>query len=134
MSYGETTSAREEGVAAEVVDAAVHVHMALGPGLLESAYEACLEQELLKRGLAVRRQIKLPLKYGEITVNEGFRLDLLVEDLIIVEIKAVQDINPVFAQQVMTHLRLMNLQLGFLMNFNVPLMKDGIKRIIRTRT
>jgi GxxExxY protein len=132
VGYGESTTAEEEAVGRQVVDAAIKVHKALGPGLLESAYEAVLEQELLSRGLRVRRQIKLPIKYENLTIDEGFRLDLLVEELVIVDVKSLHEMHPIFTLQVTTHLRLMNLHLGYVMNFNSVVMKDGIKRVVRT--
>jgi GxxExxY protein len=104
------------------------VHKELGPGLLEKVYESCMEYELLKNGLSVQRQITLPIIYKGLQFNEGLRLDLLVEDKIIVEIKAVDEVNPVWNAQVISHLKLSNLGLGYLINFNVPLIKLGIKR------
>ena len=105
------------------------VHKGLGPGLLEKIYEACLEHELKKKGLEVERQVRLPIYYDGLEFNEGLILDLLVEDLVIVELKAVDQVNPVWQAQLMSHLYLANLSLGYLINFNVPLIKQGIKRI-----
>ena len=130
MPIGDSASPEEERVAGIVVDAIFKVHDRFGPGLLESAYEICLYHELLNRGLRVRRQVEVPVVYDRIRLDAGFRLDLLVEESVIIETKAVEKLNPVCEAQVITHLKLMNLRLGFLVNFNVKLIKDGIKRII----
>jgi GxxExxY protein len=130
MPYGDATSAEIERVATAVMDACFVVHKRLGPGLLESVYKACLTAELRKRGFTVVREMKVPIFYDGIELDEGFRLDLLINDLVIVEAKAVEKMIPVFDAQILTHLRLTNRRLGFLVNFNVPLIKDGIKRVI----
>jgi GxxExxY protein len=117
-------------VAGTIVDAALTVHRALGPGLLESVYEVCLVHELTKRGVAVTRQISLPVCYDGMRLDAGLRLDMLVEDSIIVELKAVEHLLPVHRAQVLTYLKLTNHRLGLLINFNVPVIKDGIQRII----
>jgi GxxExxY protein len=130
MPYGDATSAEIERVATAVVDACFVVHKRLGPGLLESVYKACLTAELRKRGFTVVREMKVPIFYDGIELDEGFRLDLLINDLVIVEAKAVEKMIPVFDAQILTHLRLTNRRLGFLVNFNVPRIKDGIKRVI----
>ena len=124
------TSAEEERVAKAIVDAAYTVHKALGPGLLESVYEACFCHELGKRGLSYKRQVVVPIVYDGLTFDEGLRLDVLVEDLIICELKAVETMHPVFKAQILTYLKLTGKRLGFLINFNVPLIKDGIQRVI----
>ncbi len=131
MRYGENTSEQIERVAAQIVDAAFNVHSALGPGLLESVYETCLEYELKKRGLKVRRQLAVPLVYDGQELDADLRLDLLVADCVIVENKAVEKMVPLFDAQVLTYLKLTGHRLALLINFNVPLIKDGIKRIIR---
>ena len=113
---------------AMIIGAAIEVHRYLGPGLLESAYELCLLYELERLGLRVERQKGLPLVYKEIGLEIGYRIDLLVEGLIVVEIKAVENILPVHEAQVLTYLKLSGCPLGLLLNFNVPLMKDGIRR------
>lgn len=133
MGYGESTSEQEEWVATQVVDAAFKVHKRFGPGLLESVYEACLATELARRGIKVFRQVRVPIVYEGIELDEGFRIDLLVDDCVIVETKAVEKINPVYPQQVKTYLKLKGLRLGFLINFNVTLISDGIQRIICTK-
>ncbi len=112
----------------EIVDAAFKVHKALGPGLLESVYEACMFHELTKRGLKVRKQVNLPITYDGILLETGLRLDLLVEEKVIVENKAVEKIIPLYEAQILSHLKLAKMRLGFRINFNVVLIKDGIKR------
>ncbi len=119
-----------EVIAQQTVDAAFKVHTALGPGLLESVYEVCLEYELTKRGLQVQRQLELPVIYDVTHLDAGIRLDLLVNQRLIVELKAVEKIHPVHHAQLMTYLKLTKRRLGLLINFNVPLIKDGIKRVI----
>jgi GxxExxY protein len=114
----------------EIVDGALQVHKALGPGLLESVYEVVLAHELRKRGLHVRRQYPIPISYGDITLEVGFRADLLVENKIIVEIKSVEAIAAVHKKQLLTYLKLADLRLGLLINFNVELIKNGICRIV----
>ena len=119
-----------EGVAKEVVDAAFKVHSALGPGLLESVYEICVVHELHRRGLRAERQVVLPIEYDGLKLDAGLRLDLEVEDQLVVELKAVESLLPIHTAQMMTYLKLSDRRLGLLINFNVPLIKDGIKRII----
>ena len=126
----EKTSEREEVVATEIVDAAYTVHKALGPGLLEKIYEVCFCHELTKRDLSYQRQVDIPVEYDGITFDEGLRLDVIVEDVIICEIKAVDKMNPVWEAQLLSYLKLTGKRIGFLINFNVPLIKDGMKRII----
>ena len=124
---------KTEDIARIIVNSAFKVHKELGPGLLERVYEVCLAHEINKAGLDVKRQIDIPIVYDGIEFSEGLRLDLLVEDCIIVEIKAVETINPVWQAQIISHLKLLNKDLGFLINFNVPLIKSGIKRFINTK-
>jgi GxxExxY protein len=114
-----------------VIGAAVAVHRELGPGLLESAYEACLEFELRDRGFEVKRQHALPVRYRGIEVDCGFRLDLLVNELVIAELKAVERLERIHEAQVHTYLRLTGLHLGLLINFNVIRLVNGLKRIVR---
>ena len=125
----ENSTNQIDRIAKEVVDAAFKVHSSLGPGLLESAYETCLAHELTKRGYRVERQKAQPVIYDGLEIKVGYRLDLLVEDLIIIELKAVEQLAPIHQAQLLTYLKLSSKQLGFLMNFNVPLIKDGIRRI-----
>ena len=123
-------SDREEQIAKAIVESAYAVHSALGPGLLEHIYEVCFCHELTKRGLTYGRQVTLPIVYDGITFDEGLRLDVLVEDLVICELKAVETMNPVFQAQLLSHMRLLKKRLGFLINFNVPLIKYGVKRLV----
>jgi GxxExxY protein len=114
-----------------ILGGAFAVHTCLGPGLLESTYEACLEHELVKRGLAVERQKPLPVRYRGISVEAGYRIDLLVEKRVIVEVKAVREVAPIHRAQLLTYLRLSRRHLGLLLNFNVQRLKDGgIHRLV----
>ena len=117
-------------LAAISVDAAYKVHRAIGPGLLESVYEACFCHELRLRGLEIETQVDVPIMYEGLHLNSGLRLDILVGKRLIIELKAVETIIPVFEAQLLSYLRLTQLRLGLLINFNVPLIKDGIRRII----
>ena len=121
---------KQEEIAKKIVDGAYIVHRSLGPGLLEKIYEVCFCHELSKKGLRWERQVDIPIVYDEITFDEGLRLDVLVEDLVICELKAVDEVNPVWEAQLLSHLKLTGKRLGFLINFNVPRIKDGIRRII----
>jgi GxxExxY protein len=121
---------RTDEVARAIVDAAFQVHSKLGPGLLESVYEVCMEYELKKHGLAVKRQVVLPVIYDDIKLDAGLRLDMLVEDCVIVELKAVEQMVPIFEAQLLTYLKLTGHRVGLLINFNVPVVKDGIKRMV----
>jgi len=113
-----------------VLDCSFKVHSALGPGLLESAYEECLFYELKQLGLKVEKQKALPLVYREVKLDAGYRVDLLVENCVIIEIKSVEALNEVHLAQILTYLKLSNCKLGLLVNFNVKHLKDGIKRVI----
>ena len=117
-------------ISEKIIGAAIQVHSTLGPGLLESAYEACLKYELQKQELKVSSQIVLPVIYDEMKIDLGYRLDLLVEDSVIVELKAVNKITPIHEAQLLSYLKLSGKRLGLLINFNVILLKDGIKRRI----
>jgi GxxExxY protein len=119
-----------ENIAKTVLDAAFQVHTALGPGMLESVYEACMIHELGLRGIEVNSQIILPVIYKGMKVDSGFRLDMLVDGCVIVEIKSSEIISPVYSAQLLTYLRLADIRLGLLINFNVVHLRDGIKRII----
>jgi GxxExxY protein len=114
----------------KIIGCVYKVHSELGPGLLESTYEVCLEHELLKAGLFVERQKALPVVYDGLKLDAGYRIDLLVNNLVILELKSVDEVAPVHTAQVMTYLKLSGLKLGLLLNFNVTQMKTGIKRII----
>mgnify|MGYP003405613683 FL=1 len=117
-----------EQIAKIIVNSAFKVHKELGPGLLEKVYEACLVYEITKAGFEVKRQVEVPIIYDGVTLKEYLRLDIIVENSIIIEVKAVDIINPVWNAQIISHLKLTNNELGFLINFNVPLIKNGIKR------
>jgi GxxExxY protein len=119
-----------DAIASGIVDAALKIHRELGPGLLESAYEVCLEHELTKRGYSVERQKAQPVRYDGILIDAGYRIDLLVDDLIIIELKAVTELAPIHQAQLLTYLKLSQKSLGFLINFNVPLIKNGIRRVV----
>jgi GxxExxY protein len=119
-----------EKLASIVIDTAFHLHRDLGPGLLESVYEAVLAHELGARGMRVERQKPVPIHYHGVQLDEGFRLDLLVEQRLVVELKSVEEIHPVHPKQVLTYLRLMDLPLGLLINFGAPLLKQGLKRVV----
>lgn len=119
-----------EIVATATVDSAYKVHRTLGPGLLESVYETCLAHELRKRNLEVRTQLNLPVTYEDITVDYGLRLDMLIANVLIVEVKAVDNMLSVHQAQLLTYLKLTQKRLGLLINFNVPLIRHGIKRVI----
>jgi GxxExxY protein len=129
VEFKETTE-QEEAIATQIVDAAYAVHKVLGPGLLEKIYEVCFCHELQKRGLSYQRQVDIPVVYDGITFDEALRLDVIVEDLIICEIKAVDQTNPLYQAQLLSYLRLTGKRIGFLINFNIPVIKNGIKRII----
>ena len=117
-------------ISGKIVDAAVEVHKRLGPGLLESVYESCLEYELVKRMLGVRKQVVVPITYDALEFKEGYRIDLLVENKVVVELKGVCKPNPVHVSQVLTYLKLGGYSLGLLLYFNNKLMKHGIQRVI----
>ena len=117
-------------VTSEIIGAAIDVHRALGPGLLESAYEACLAYELAHKGLDVEQQKPLPVKYKEVHLDVGYRLDLLVDSSVIVELKAVDSLTSLHKAQLMSYLKLSGLNLGLLINFNVQVLKNGIQRVI----
>ncbi len=119
-----------ERAAGAVVDAAFKVHKALGPGLLESVYEVCLCHELRRRSVSFRQQVAFPVVYEGVKLDAGLRLDLIVEKCLIVELKAVDTMTPLFDAQLLTYLKLTRLRLGLLINFNVPVIRDGIRRIV----
>ncbi len=117
------------GVSGKIIEAAMKVHSALGPGLLESAYEACLLHELRKLGLTVLSQMALPILYDGLKIDAGYRIDLMLDNCVIVELKAVEKILPIHEAQILSYLKLSNKKLGLLINFNVVHLKDGIKRV-----
>ncbi len=111
------------------MDAAFKIHLTLGPGLLESAYQALMVYELTKRGLKIRREVEVPVVYEDVRIDVGYRLDLIVNDCVIIELKAIEKLLPIHEAQLLTYLKLTNIRLGFLINYNTKLIKDGIKRM-----
>jgi GxxExxY protein len=126
----EPLTQEEELIGKAIVNAAYKVHKQLGPGLLERVYEVCICHVLVEDGYHVKRQIDIPISFDGIVFDEGLRLDVLVNDLVIVELKALENVNPVWEAQLLSHLKLTGKRLGFLINFNVPLIKNGIKRMV----
>jgi GxxExxY protein len=124
------TSTNRDPLTGEIIAAAIDVHRHLGPGLLESAYEACLVYEIRQRGMSVAQQAMLPVIYKGARIEIGYRLDLVVADAVIVEVKAVEKVHPIVEAQVLTYLKLAGLHTALICNFNVGLMKDGIKRLV----
>ena len=120
----------ENTISRHIVDAAIEIHRNLGPGLLESAYQQCLAYELATRGISFEMEKPIPVVYKGVKLDCGFRLDLLVAGLVVVEVKSVDELAPIHEAQTLTYLRLTGCKLGILLNFNVPLMRDGIKRIV----
>jgi GxxExxY protein len=119
-----------EEVGHSIIGAAIKVHSIVGPGLLESAYETCLVHELAKQGLPVRRQVLIPIQYQDVKIDNGYRIDLLVGDRVLVELKAIETILPVHRAQLLSYLRLGDFKLGYLLNFHVAHMRDGIVRMV----
>ena len=125
-----STSMDIEIIASKIVAAAIKVHTVLGPGLLESAYQKCLEYELRNDGLRIACEVALPIVYEKITIDAGYRIDMIVEDSVLIENKTVDKILPIYEAQLLTYLKMKNCKIGFLLNWNVPRMKDGIKRMV----
>ena len=119
-----------EGIASKIVAAAMKVHTALGPGLLESAYQKCMEYELRKSGFKVECEVLLPLRYEDIDIDAGYRIDMLVGDAVLIENKTVEKLLPIHEAQLLTYLKMRKCKLGFILNWNVSRMKDGIKRMV----
>ena len=117
-------------ISKQIIGAAIEVHRTLGPGLLETAYESCLDYELSQHGMTVERQKQLPIVYKKVVVDAAFRLDMLVNEKVIVELKAVEQVYPIHKAQLLTYLKLSGLELGLLINFNVRVLKDGLSRVI----
>ncbi len=126
----EAEAKRLNQITESIIGAAIEVHRALGPGLLESAYETCLAYELAQRGLKVEQQKPLPVVYREVKLDCGYRLDLLVEDAVVVELKSVEQLHPIHQAQLLSYLKLSGRKVGLLINFNVTLLKDGIRRVV----
>jgi GxxExxY protein len=123
-------SHEEEEIGKAIVNAAYEVHKELGPGLLEKVYEVCFCHVLARNGFNVQRQLIVPIVFEDLILDESLRLDVLVNDLVICELKALETVNPVWEAQILSHLKLTKRRLGYLINFNVPLIKDGIKRFV----
>ena len=121
---------RLNDITREIIGAAIAVHRELGPGMLESAYEACLAYELVQRGFKVERQKEVPIRYREVTLDCAYRIDLLVEDKVVVEVKALESLHPVHEAQLLSYLRLSGHKVGLLINFNVRVLKTGIRRVV----
>jgi GxxExxY protein len=120
----------ENEISSKIIGAAIEVHKQLGPGLLESSYEICLAYELRNRGLEIITQVALPIIYKEVRLEAGYRLDILVEKKVIIEIKAVEELSDIHLAQILTYLKLSQIKLGLLLNFNVSRMADGLKRVV----
>lgn len=131
MTIYQPLTAEEERIRKAIVEAAYIVHKELGPGLIEKVYEVCFCHVLTKAGFDVKRQLDVPIFFDGLFFDEGFRLDVLVNELVICELKAVDTMNPLWTAQLISHLKLTNMRLGYLINFNVPIIKQGIKRIVR---
>ena len=119
-----------ETIASKIVAAAIKVHTVLGPGLLESAYQKCLEYELKNHGIQVACEVALPITYEKLTIDAGYRIDMIIEESILIENKTVEKLLPIHEAQLLTYLKMKNCKVGFLLNWNVPRMKDGIKRMV----
>ena len=130
MNQFEKVTEQEEIIGKAIVNAAYEVHRELGPGLLEKVYEVCFSHVLRKNGFEVKRQIDIPITFDGLYFEEGLRLDVMVNNLVICELKAIETVNPVWEAQLLSHLKLTGKRLGYLINFNVPLIKKGIKRMI----
>lgn len=126
----EEVSQEEDRIGKAVVNAAYHVHTALGPGLLEKVYEVCFCHGLSRNGFNIKRQLDIPIVFEGIYFEEGLRIDVMVNDLVICELKALDNVNPVWEAQLLSQLKLTNKRLGYLINFNVPLIKNGIRRMV----
>jgi GxxExxY protein len=123
-------TSREQWLANQIVDIAISIHKGLGPGLLESVYEKCFCYELSKREISFRKQQCVAIVYDNLIIDDGLRIDILVDDLIIIELKAQENMHPVWEAQLLSYLKLTSKRLGYILNFHVPLMKNGIKRMI----
>jgi GxxExxY protein len=130
MEQGETEEQRRYELTGQIIAACIEVHRHLGPGLLESAYEHCLTHELGLRGFRLQRQVQIPLHYKGLALDCGYRLDLVVESRLVVEVKAVERLLPVHEAQVITYLKLLRLPLGLLVNFHVPVLREGLRRLV----
>jgi GxxExxY protein len=130
INRGVATERQENDISGKIIGAAIEVHKKLGPGLLESAYEECLCCEMQLRGIKFKRQVPLSLNYKGLVLDCGYRLDLLVEDKVIVELKSIEGLEPIHEAQMLTYLKLRNAWLGLIINFNVIMLKDGVRRLV----
>ena len=130
IDHGATIERQENDISGKIIGAAIEVHKHLGPGLLESAYEECLCCEMTLRGIKFERQVPLPLNYKGVDLDCGYRMDLLVEDKVIVELKSIEALEPIHDAQLLTYLRLRDAWLGLIINFNVIMLKDGVRRLV----
>ena len=130
INQGVATERQENDITRKIIGAAIEVHKKLGPGLLESAYEECLCCEMQLRGIEFKRQVPLSLNYKGVVLDCGYRLDLLVEDKVIVELKSIEGLEPIHEAQMLTYLKLRNAWLGLIINFNVIMLKDGVRRLV----
>ena len=130
MSKLKITVVTENQITEQIIDASIKIHKALGPGLLESVYEACLYSDISTKGLFVERQKPIPLIYKDLKLDCGFRADLVIERKVLVELKSVESLSEIHFMQTLTHLKLLDLRVGLLMNFNVRLLKEGLKRVV----
>lgn len=128
-AVGSSLGAPENRIGTEIIASSMRVHSVLGPGLLESTYETCLAYELSRRALRARKQISIPLRYDDLLIDDAYRIDLLVNDLVVVEVKSIEAVHPVHRGQVLSYLRMGGYKLGYLLNFNVAHMRDGIVRM-----
>jgi GxxExxY protein len=130
MNRGDAETPRADRITGEIIGAAIEVHRELGPGLLESAYEQCLCHELSLRGLRCERQVPLPVEYKGVRLDCGYKMDVVVENVVVIELKTADKLLPIHDAQLLTYLKLSGHSLGLLLNFNVPVLKDGLKRIV----
>ena len=130
MHRRDAEAPREDRITDKIIGAAIEVHRAIGPGLLESAYEECLCYELSQQGLPFSRQVPLPVRYKDVKLDCGYRIDLFVDDLVIVELKAIESLSPIHEAQLLTYLKLAGKRVGLLINFNVPILKQELKRMV----
>jgi GxxExxY protein len=130
MKFDDDLKAKANDLSKQVIGAAIEVHRHLGPGLLESSYEICLARELELRGIPVQRQVYMPIEYKGIRIEKAYRIDMLVSDCLVIEVKSLARIEPIHEAQLLTYLRLSESWLGLILNFHVPVLKDGIKRLV----
>lgn len=130
MNHGDAEAQRLNELSGRIIGCCIEVHKALGPGLLESVYEECLSFELNEKGLRFERQKDLPVIYKGVRLNSGYRIDIIVENSVVIELKAVEHILPVHKAQILSYMKLLNLNIGLLINFNVPVLKNGINRFV----